>query len=338
MHFDNRHPPRSAARRVALGGLAGSLALLLAPTTLRAQGPGLLAVHARGSTSLPAMPRRVAVYDLAALDILQALGVEVAGVPKTRFPSHLAGYEAERYAKIGTLFEPDYGALKALRPDLIICGSRSANKFQDLSAVAPTIDLSTSTASFLPSVVRNMLLLGRIFDRQALAAARAEQMLTAVAALQARGAKAGQGLLLFVAGQGASPQAPQTRFGILYELIGIAPAVTAADLPAASSRGQAAQDEAERQLQAEQRAAQLASLLVQRKPDWLFVLDRNAATGGQAVAEQLLASNVAVTGTPAWRRQQVVYLNAPDWYLVGGGVSVIEKTVAQVGAAFGSAG
>jgi iron complex transport system substrate-binding protein len=263
----------------------------------------------------------------------------VAGVPKARMPAHLAGYEAERHAKIGTLFEPDAAALQALQPELIICGSRSANKFQELSAVAPTIDLSTSQSAFLASVTRNLLLLGRLFDRQAQAAARAEQMLTAVAGLQVQGAKAGKGLLLFVAGQGISPQPAQTRFGILYELLGIAPAVTAADLPAPQARGANADaTDAERARQAEQRAAQLANLLAQRNPDWLFVLDRNAATGGQAVAEKLLADNAAVTGTTAWRRQQLVHLNAPDWYLVGGGVTVIEKTVAQVGAAFGRAG
>lgn len=329
MHIDNMH------RRWALRGIAGAGALLLAPA---APAQALVAEHARGSTRLPARPRRVAVYDLAALDILQALGVEVAGVAKAPYPAHLAGYAAERYAKVGTLFEPDLAALRALQPDLIVCGSRSARKFDELSAVAPTLDLSTSTSSFLPSVTRNLLLLGRLFDRQALAAARAEQMLTAVAGLQARAAKAGKGLLLFVAGQGASAQAPQTRFGIVYELVGIAPAVTAADLPAAAPRGQAAPDEAERQRQAGQRAAQLARLLAQRDPDWLFVLDRNAATGGQAVAETLLAGNAAVTATTAWRRQQVVHLNAPDWYLVGGGVTVIEKTVAQIGAAFDRAG
>jgi iron complex transport system substrate-binding protein len=331
MHnIDNMH------RRLALGGIAGACALLLAPAAL---AQALVAEHARGSTSLPARPRRVAVYDLAALDLLQALGVEVAGVPKARFPSHLAGYEAERYAKIGTLFEPDHAALKGLQPDLIVCGGRSANKFKELSAVAPTIDLSTSTASFLPSVTRNLLLLGRLFDRQAQAAARAEQMLTAVARLQAQGAKAGTGLLLFVAGQGVSPQPAQTRFGILYELLGTTPAVTAADLPAPQARGaNASATDAERQRQAEQRAAQLAGLLAQRNPDWLFVLDRNAATGGQAVAEKLLADNGAVTATTAWRKQQVVHLDAADWYLVGGGVAVIEKTVAQVGAAFARAG
>lgn len=332
MHMHNPY------RRLLLGGIAGACSLLLAPSA-RAQATGLVAQHAGGSTRLPAMPKRVAVYDLAALDMLQALGVDVAGVPKTRMPAHLAAYEAERYTKIGTLFEPDETALKALQPDLIICGSRSARKFKELSALAPTLDLSTSWASFLPSVTRNLLLLGRLFERQALAAARAEQMLTAVGALQAQGAQAGTGLLLFVAGQGMSPQPAQTRFGILYELLGTTPAVTAADLPAPQARGaNTSATEAERKRQAEQRAAQLASLLAQRNPDWLFVLDRNAATGGQAVAAQLLADNAAVTGTRAWRQQQVVHLNAPDWYLVGGGITVIEKTVAQVGAAFDRAG
>lgn len=335
------HP---ASRRRVLGGIAAAGALLLTARA-QAQPASLSVVHAKGTTVLPAAPRRVAVFDLAALDMLQALGVDVVAVPKARFPAHLAAYESERYTKVGSLFEPDEAALKTLKPDLIICGSRSASKFAALSAIAPTIDLSTSTSSFLPSVTRNLLLLGRLFDRQALAAAKAEQMLANVAALQAKAAKAGKGLLLFVAGQGVSPQVPQTRFGILYELIGISPAVMAADLPPAQPRGasqpapaagtpEAAAADAERKRQAEQRAAQLASLLKQRNPDWLFVLDRNAATGGQAVAAQLLAGNTAVTETAAWRRQQVVHLDAPDWYLVGGGIGVIEKTVAQIGTAF----
>jgi iron complex transport system substrate-binding protein len=331
-------------RRLALGGMAGSLALLATGCAHTARG-GLVVSHARGSTTLAGTPRRVAVYDLGALDLLQALGVDVVAVPGARMPKHLAAYDAARYAKVGTLFEPDLAALKAAQPDLIICGGRSASKFEALSAVAPTIDLSTSTQSFVASVTGNLLMLGRIFDRQAQAAAKAEELLVATRGLQAKAQKAGKGMLLFVAGQGIAPQVAQTRFGILYELIGIQPAVVAADLPPARPRAapqpapaagspEAAAAEAARRQEAAQREAQLATLLDKVKPDWLFVLDRNAATGGQAQAPELLSANAAIQRTPAWTRKRVVHLDAPSWYLVGGGYTVLQDTITQVATAF----
>ena len=340
------HQPSSIPRRSAVAGL---MSLLLAPAVW-AQDGSLRVQHAQGETRLPARPRRVAVFDLATLDILQTLGVEVLAVPKAQFPAHLKGYSSDKYLKVGSLFEPDAAALRALQPDLIIVGSRSASKYAEMTAIAPTIDLSTSTQSFLASVVANMLTLGRIFDRPALAASKAEELLQATRGLQAKGAKAGKGLLLFVAGQGMSAQVAQTRFGVIYELIGITPAVVAGDLPpprpsaagqpAAPAAGspEAVAAEVQRRREAEQRDQQLAALLANVKPDWLFVLDRNAATGGEAKAAQLLEANKAIQQTPAWARQRVVHLDAPSWYLVGGGYGVLENTIAQVGRAFDQQG
>ena len=339
---------RPLSRRLALGSIASTFTLLTAAPISAQTQSGFDVVHAQGRTTLPDAPKRVAVFDLAALDILQALGVDVVGVPKVAYPSYLAGYGADRHAKVGTLFEPDYEALKATRPDLIVIGGRSSAKYAELSRIAPTVDLSTDTTGFIPSVARNILLLGRLFGRQAEAATRTERLLADVRALQDKGARSGKGLLLFVAGQGISPQPAQTRFGILYEVTGIAPAITAADLPPAQPRAArqaepaagtpeaAAADEARKRQSAEQ-AARLATLLAQRDPDWLFVLDRNAATGGEAVAEKLFAGNAAAVRTKAWTKQQVVFLDAPNWYLVGGGLTALEHAIAQIGTALSKA-
>ena len=104
-------------------------------------------------------------------------------------------------------------------------------------------------------------------------------------------------------------------------------------MPAAGTP-EAALAEQARTRQAEQQEARLASLLGQRDPDWLFVLDRNAATGGPAVAGKLLAHNAAVTKTTAWTKRQVIDLDAPAWYLVGGGLTALHDSIARIGAAF----
>ncbi|RYG07077.1 MAG: hypothetical protein EON92_19025 [Burkholderiales bacterium] len=120
-------------RRHALAA-AGAFTLLLtgcAQTRHRTGAGPVRITHAQGETVLPALPQRVAVFDLAALDILQSLGADVVGVPAARFPDYLSAYAADKYPRIGTLFEPDYAAVRAARPDLIIVAGRSASKLAE---------------------------------------------------------------------------------------------------------------------------------------------------------------------------------------------------------------
>lgn len=330
-------------RRTALAGL-GAFTLVLAGGA-RAQGSGIRVRHAQGEVLLPAAPQRVAVFDLATLDILLALGVQAVGVPQVRMPAYLASQGADKPPAIGTLFEPDHDAVRAVRPDLIIVAGRSSAKYDELSKIAPTLDLSTSTQGFVASVAQNVLLLGRLFGRPEQAAAQAEQLLAAVRRLNTKGDKAGRGLLLFAAGSGLAPQPAHTRFGILYELVGIQPAITAADLPAAQPRAarqpapaagspEAAEADARRARQALEQEQRLARLLAERNPDWLFVLDRPSATGGEPVAPARLAGNAAVLKSTAWQKQQVVHLDAPTWYLVGGGLTALHNSIGQIESAF----
>src|SRR5690606_4463323 len=110
--------PMRILRSAALQ-LSTALALLLMLSTAHAAYP-LTVEHAQGSVTLEQVPTRVAVFDLATLDILDALGVEVAAVPEQTGPDHLKKFQHEKYAKVGTLFEPDFAALQALHRDFII--------------------------------------------------------------------------------------------------------------------------------------------------------------------------------------------------------------------------
>ncbi|WPB56096.1 siderophore ABC transporter substrate-binding protein [Xylophilus sp. GOD-11R] len=326
-------------RRATVAGLGACFVLL----TLPAQAAERTVQHAQGRTRLPATPRRVAVYDLAALDILQSLEVPVAGVPAVRLPDYLSDYGGKAFDKVGSLFEPDMAALRAAAPDLIVVGGRSASKYEELSRVAPTLDLSTGTTDFVASVIRNIVLLGTVFDRQARAEALAAQLSIAVRGLQAQGERAGRGLLLFAVGDGLVPQPPKSRFGVVYELAGIASVMRESDAAPAARRAatepaqDAAATEAARLQQAAANARRLDEMLA-RQPDWLFVLDRPAATGGAPIAAGLLAAHPGVAATPAWRRQQVVQLDAPTWYLVGGGYTALRSSVTQMATAFGQRG
>ena len=296
-----RHRPIAlvVAGLLALGALTG------------AQAQDLKVRHAKGETTVPAEPKKVLVFDMASLDTLDALGVEVAGVPTARFPDHLAKYGAGSYEKIGTLFEPDYEAVNAAEPDLIVVGGRSSAKYADLAKIAPTIDMTIDPKNYLDSVKRNVRLLGTIFGKEAQAAARVTQLDASAAELRKQASTIGKGLLILTTGGKMSAYGPGSRFGVLHTDFGIAPAV---ENLATTNHGQAVSSE----------------FILQADPDWLFVIDRDAAIGRSSDAAKRLLDNDLVAQTKAWKNNRVVYLDPVNWYVIGGGSTAMQQIVDQI--------
>jgi iron complex transport system substrate-binding protein len=286
-------------------------AFTLGSLTAVAQAQGLKVQHAKGETTVPSKPGKVLAFDLATLDTLNALGVEVAGVPTARFPEYLAKYGSDKYEKIGTLFEPNYEAVNAAEPDLIIVGGRSSAKYADLAKIAPTIDMSVDPKDYIGSVKRNVQLLARIFDKKAEADAQLAKLDQSVAALKGEASKAGKGLLVLTTGGKMSAYGPGSRFGHLHTEFGIVPAVEGL---ATTNHGQAVS----------------AEFILKTNPDWLFVIDRDAATGQNGGAAKKVLDNDLVAQTAAWKNNQVVYLDPTNWYLIGGGLTAMQNSVDQI--------
>ncbi len=303
MRMVRRHLLLAAASGVALPRLAAAQ-----PATQTAR-------HGQGETAVPRSPQRVVVFDIAALDILDALGVEaVIGLPTTPLPNHLAAYGAERYAKLGTLFEPNYEAVNAARPDLIIIGGRSAPKYADLSRIAPTVSLFADDGPHIDAVAKNTEMLAGIFGRQDRAATLITEMRTAAADVAARTPSRGRGLIVLTTGTRMSAYGPGSRFGLIHDTLGV-PA--AAPNLTVSNHGQAINSE----------------FILQTNPDWLFVVDRDAAIGRPGAAMRLL-DNPLVRQTKAWKANQVVTLDPIDWYILPGGIQATRQMIAQIAAAY----
>lgn len=151
------------------------LRLLLAPILFVAGLTSAGAVDitdAQGTRDLPQRPQTVVVFDLAALDTLDALGVAVKGVPDWAMTGDLEKYRDDTYAKVGSLFEPDFEAVAALSPDLIVIGGRSQKHFAALSEIAPVLDLTPDNDDFRGSVKRNAETIGKLFGKEAEVAER----------------------------------------------------------------------------------------------------------------------------------------------------------------------
>lgn len=309
----------SVTRRQAMGRL-GQWGVVLSLAGGGASGWAAETVtvkDASGEVRMPLKPRTVLVFDLAALDTLQALGVDVQGVPNQKMPPLLERYaDSAKYPQIGSLFEPDYEKIKALKPDLIIAGNRSLPKIAELRKFAPVLDVTVDNQKQIEEVYRNIRALAAIYGVGEKGEAEIQSVEKAIAGLRTQAAKQGPGLFLMTNGGKLSVYGPGSRFDMLYTVFGMKPLPQKIEV---SKHGQAVSFE----------------YLLKANPEWLLVLDRDAAIGREGTAAQKLLDNKLVQATKAWRSKQVVYLNAANWYLLSNaGPGALKANIQQLSDAF----
>lgn len=296
-----------------------SLAAGLIALSLAVAAPGAADAieieHAQGTTEVPANPETVLVFDLAALDTLDALGIAPAGVPTGVKPQSLAKYNEASYPKIGSLFEPDYEAVAAAAPDLIIVGGRSAAKYGELAEIAPTIDVTVDFDNYLDSAEERVRTLAEIFGKEKEADARLAALETSITALREKAKGAGTALIILTTGGRMSAYGPGSRFGIIHTAFGMTPAAPGLDV---ATHGQAISYE----------------FILETNPDYLFVVDRDAAIGQQGQSAAAMLDNQIIHQTRAWENDRIVYLTPDNWYLSGTGLQSMQAMVDELTAAF----
>ena len=271
---------------------------------------------ARGPADVPAAPRSVAVFDLAALDTLEALGVAPTGVTDKLFLDRLAPL-AEGAEVVGTLFEPDFEAVNALQPDLVIVGGRSADQYDALSKLSPTVDMTIGTTDMPAQALARLDTYGTLFDKQDEAEAIEAAFQDKLA--QARQAVQGQGdaLILMTNGPKISAYGPGSRFGWLHDALDLPPAAEGIEV---AGHGEAVSFE----------------FVAETDPDWLIVIDRADAIGAEGARAAQTLDNALVAETKAWREGHVIYLNAAEAYITGGGIpsmsNALDKVIEAMGA------
>ena len=300
---------RWAARTAMAVALGAASALCAAQTTLPVK-------HARGETAVPANPSKTVVLDLAVLDTMHALGVEPTGVPSAaKLPPQLSQYADPRYLKAGTMFEPNFELIHAAAPQVIFVAGRSAPKYDELAKMAPTVDLTVNAKDLVGSVTRNTETLAAIYGKQAQAKDKLDALNASISALKGKAANAGTALIVLTTGGKMSAYGPGSRFGVIHDAFGVKPAATGLSV---SNHGQAISFE----------------FIAQTDPDWLFVIDRDAAIGREGVSAQRMLDNDLVRPTKAWKNKRVVYLNGFNWYLLGSaGLTAMQQNVDEIAAA-----
>lgn len=261
-------------------------------------------------------PQAIVSYDLSVLDTLTFLGVDVAGVPKSNYESNMAKLADKPI--VGTLFEPDYDALKEVNPDLIFAGGRSARAISELEKTAPVAVLNTDTDNFMQSFNQNNLKLAKAFGKEKAAKGILKGINARIKNIKK--INSGQtGAFLFVINDNVMAHAPGDRFGYAYEITGLKSVLPAAEKTQAPAARPAPGSPEAKAAAAER--AKVITQIAQAEPDWLIVLDRGAINGAEKTAAKTLANHPELSQTQAFKNGKVFYVDPNPWYVISGGLA-----------------
>lgn len=269
---------------------------------------------AKGPVTIDGTPQTLAVFDIAAVDTLDSLGVTIAGLPENLYVPEL-GRLSESAEKVGTIFEPNLEALSALGPDLIVVGGRSSPKLDATTRVAPTIDMTMDGNDLIAQAKQRLAAYGELMGRQAEATAKSAELDASVAAARAAVAGKGRALIVMTSGPKVTSYGAGSRFGWVH---------TALQLPAAA-------DGVDTAIHGE---AVSFEFIRNANPDWLIVLDRAAAIGSSEQNARATLDNELVAQTVAWKKGQVIYMPAADFYIAAGGVQSTTRVLETIRDAF----
>jgi iron complex transport system substrate-binding protein len=267
--------------------------------------------HALGEASFTKNPKKVVVFDYGILDALDKLGVEITALPKSNIPSYLEKYKADKYTDVGTLQAPNFEKIHEIKPDLIIISGRQATLYEEFKKIAPTVHMVIDNKDYMTSFRSNMKSLGNIFSKETAVEKELKAIDDSVKALKDKAAASGKNALVILANEGAlSAYGQVSRFGIIHNAFGFVPADNNIEV---STHGQNISFE----------------YIVQKNPDYLFVVDRNAVVGGNANANKTLENDLIKT-TTAYKNKQIINLDPQIWYVSVGGFTSTAKMISEV--------
>ena len=266
---------------------------------------------------VPYDAQRIAVMDMAALDILDSLGLgdRVVGSSSTSL-DYLQDYVTnESVSNLGTIKEADMEAVMACEPDVIFIGGRLSSSYDALSEIAPVVFLSTDTEiGVVESVRKNASTIASMFGVEDQVDSLMSGFDTRIEALAAFAADKTAIVGMCTSGSfnvlGNDGRCSIIGVEVGFENIGVDAEIDT------STHGNEASFE----------------FIVEKAPNYIFVMDRDAAIGtdGAQLAQEIM-ENELVMGTDAYKSGRIVYLEHPAvWYTAEGGIHALDLMLSDL--------
>lgn len=270
-----------------------------APTTVEI-------TDAHGTVTVPINPKNVVALDNRTFETLADWGIELAAAPKDVMPADSPYVTDESVQNIGNHREPNLEIIAAVDPELVIVGQRFAKFYDDIKALVPNaavidlnIDVSEEVATPGENLVNGFkditISLGKIFDKNEEAEKLVAEFDQAIENAKAAYNGTDTVMSVIVSGGNIGFSAPGYGrvWGPLYEIFGWVPALEV-DKTTSDHQGDEVSVEA----------------IAQSNPDWIFVLDRDAAVSSNedaVPAQDVIDHSPALQNTTAVSQGQIIY-------------------------------
>ena len=294
------------------GGDSGTVATeQVLQTETEVQTPSSITVEALNGASevieveVPYDPQVIVTLDAASTDILTNLGVSDRIVGTTTPEAYLADYVADA-VNVGTAKTFDVEAIMELQPDVIFMSGRGGEYYDTLVEIAPVVRLTVS-GNVVDGTYENAAKIASIFGME-------EEMLAKLSAYDERIAAIrvvaeGKSAIVGLCTSGAfNLLGNDGRCSIIGNELGFNNIGVDANIDT-SSHGNEASFE----------------FVVDKAPDYIFVLDRDAATNaeGAQLAKDIM-ENELVMSTDAYKNGNMIIMeNAGVWYKAEGGFTAL---------------
>lgn len=283
------------------------------------------------TVELPKNSDKVVIFDLGVASTFKALGLEenIMGLPKGENNASLGDtiadtYESEDYVNLGGLKEPDYEALAALDPEIIMIHGRQSNSavISELEKAAPNaeiIHVAADNSNYFEDVKEMTMFIGEMYDVQDKAQELVDDLDAQLAEVNEK-VTAAELPMLFVQTNGGnlSFHGVGGRYDFLYNDFGF------------TSAGE--QEEAEENTDDHGNEISF-EFIAETNPALILLMDRGAAVSeGEATSTDVLVNEVT-SGVDAIENDNVYELNPQNWYLNAGGYLTAMSQIEELDAA-----
>lgn len=259
-----------------------------------------------GTVSVPVNPKNVVALDNRTFETLADWNIKLAAVPKDVMPADSTYVKDDSVKNIGNHREPNLELIAAAEPELVIVGQRFASYYEDIKKLVPNaavinLDFDVSETSKTPGenleqgLKNSTTTLGQIFDKKEEADKLNDEFDQSIkSAKEAYNDKETvMGVEVASSNIGFSAPGFGRVWGPMYEILNLTPAL---EIKNATSNHKGDEISVE--------------AIAQSNPDWLLVLDRDAAVSSEenaVPAQDVIEKSPALQKVTAVSKKQLIY-------------------------------
>ena len=273
---------------------------------------------------VPYDPERIAILDMPALDIVDALGLgdRIVGSAKVTI-EYLTDYNPDdsngAIMNLGTVKTADLEKVAACEPDIIFIGGRLSSVYADLEAIAPVVYLGVDyEKGILESTKSNAKTIATIFGKEAEVDGMFTDFQHRIDALNA--VLSGKDVLLGMYNSNAlGLMGTESQLNIIAKELG------------ANNLGESV-GEAQKATHGEEASWET---IITLNPEYMFILDRSTATEAadkSVMGAREVIENDLIKELDVYKNGKIVYFieHANVWYTSTGGVQALDTMLADL--------